>query len=112
MRQLRKLVLVLALLALPLWAAEPVRFRVTLAPELQTGTVSGRLLVFLQPGTAAKRPLAPDFLEPQKVWMEAIAVHDLEPGGPLEVAPALAFPKPFAEAPAGDYQLMAVLDTR
>ncbi|HUK86394.1 MAG TPA: alpha/beta hydrolase-fold protein [Terriglobales bacterium] len=100
------------LLSLPLWAAEPLRFRVTLAPELGTGTVSGRLLVFLQAGTAAKRPLAPDFLEPQKVWMEAIEVHDLVPGRPLEVAPTLAFPKPFAEAAPGDYQLMAVLDTR
>lgn len=111
MKQARRLILVLALLALPLWAAEPLRLRVTLAPELGTGTVSGRLLVFLQAGTSAKKPLAPDFLEPQKVWMEAIEVHDLAPGRALEVEPTLAFPKPFAEAPAGDYQLMAVLDT-
>jgi hypothetical protein len=111
MKQLRRLVLLL-LLALPLWAAEPLRFRVTLAPELGTGTVSGRLLLFLQAGTSAHKPLEPDFLEPHKVWMEAIEVHDLAPGRPLEVAPTLAFPKPFAEAAPGDYQLMAVLDTR
>ena len=113
MKQARRLWLSVALLlSLPLWAAEPLRFRVTLAPELGTSALSGRLLIFLQAGTGARKPLEPQMLEPGKVWVTAIELHDLVPGRPLEVTPTLAYPKPFAEAPAGDYQLMAVLDTR
>ncbi|HYX68542.1 MAG TPA: alpha/beta hydrolase-fold protein [Terriglobales bacterium] len=111
MKNARKLVLALALLALPLWAAEPLRFRVTLAPELAAGPVSGRLLILMQKGTTARGFLEPQLFAPYQVWITAVEVHDLAPGQPLEVAPTLAFPKPFAEAAPGDYQLMAVLDT-
>jgi putative esterase len=113
MKQARKPWLVAALLwaALPLWAAEPLRFRVTLAPELGTAPVSGRLLILMQKGTSAREFLEPQLFAPRQVWVTAIEVHDLAPGQPLEVAPTLAFPKPFAEAAPGDYQLMAVLDT-
>ena len=112
MKQLRRLVLVMALLALPLWAAEPLRFRVTVAPKLAAGPVSGRLLILMQAGTMAREPLEPQLFAPYQVWITAIEVRGLEPGRTLEVAPTLAFPKPFAEARPGDYQLMAVLDTR
>ena len=113
MKRMRRLGLVaLLLLSLPLWAAEPLRFRVTLAPELATGPVSGRLLILMQAGTYAREPLEPQLFAPSQVWITAIEVRGLEPGRPREVAPTLAFPKPFAEARPGDYQLMAVLDTQ
>ncbi len=88
----------------------PLRFQITVAPEIANQPVSGRLLLFLSQSPPEGKLLEPDSLEPNKVWVEAVEVHDLAPGKPLEVAPTLAFPKPFAQAPPGDYRLMALLD--
>jgi hypothetical protein len=104
-----RIVLVLLLAANAL-AQNAVRFQITLAPGLSEKPVSGRLIVFMTPGSKAGGVLEPNLMEPTKVWEEAVEVHDLAPGKPLEVAPTLVFPKSFAEAPAGDYQFMALLD--
>ena len=105
-------------LALPIIApgqraaiAERVRFRVSLAPGLAAPPVSGRLLLFMTKQTGPVDVIEPDFFNPESVWVAAAEVQDMEPGKIVEVdADALAFPAPFSTAPAGDYQVMALLD--
>ncbi len=98
------------LLAANAVAQTPLRFQITVAPEIADKPVSGRLLVFMSQSAPEGKLLEPDPFEPSKVWVEAVEVHDVAPGKPLEVAPTLAFPKPFAQAPPGDYRFMALLD--
>ncbi len=84
---------------------------VTLAPEVATARVSGRLLIFM----SSKRdtPLHPAWgSDPRELWIAAKEVQNLAPGDSVEVdADDLAFPEPFSNAPAGEYRLRAVLDT-
>ena len=94
-------------------AAAPLRFKVGIDPSLgQTQPVSGRLLIFM---TANQKPLetiAPDFLNPQSVYVTGMEVRNIEPGKIIEVNPDSleTFPAAFSAAPAGDYQIMALLD--
>ncbi len=92
------------------WAQAPMRFQVTLAPEVAEKPVSGRLIVFMTAGQEPGEVIEPSILEPSRVWMEAIELHDLAPGKAIEVSPTLAYPKQFAQAEAGDYRFQAVLD--
>jgi len=103
---------VFLLIAVSAPAQDLMRFQITLAPELSDKPVSGRLLVFMTQRASSEygELLEPDMLEPGKVWTEGIEVHDLAPGKTIEVTPKMAFPKSFAQAPAGDYKFMAVLD--
>ncbi|HVP43670.1 MAG TPA: alpha/beta hydrolase-fold protein [Terriglobales bacterium] len=101
---------VILLLAASAQAQQPVRFQISVAPEVADKAVSGRLLVFMTQSAADGKLLAPDLMNPSRVWVEAVEVHDLEPGTPIEVAPTLSFPKPFAQASVGDYRFMALLD--
>lgn len=92
-------------------AAERIRFRVSIAPGLEGQPVQGRLLVLMTQQTKPVEVIEQDFLDPKSVWITALEVSNLEPGKPVEVdADALSFPGPFSNAPAGDYQLMALLD--
>ena len=53
----------------------------------------------------------PSFFEFDKVWVAAREIRNLAPGETIEVnADTLAYPAPFSTAPAGDYQIMALLD--
>ncbi|HEY3025496.1 MAG TPA: alpha/beta hydrolase-fold protein [Pyrinomonadaceae bacterium] len=92
-------------------AAERIRFRVSINAALAPEPVSGRLLIFMTTKTTRLEMIEPDFLNPSSVFLTGVEVHNLEPGKPVEVDPdALAFPGPFSTAPAGDYQIMALLD--
>lgn len=92
-------------------AAERIRFKVGINPALGAEPVSGRLLIFMTAQPKALEMIEPDFLNPRSVWVTGVEVRNLEPGKPVEVDPdALSFPAPFSTAPAGDYQLMALLD--
>jgi hypothetical protein len=92
-------------------AAERIRFRVSINATLAPEPVSGRLLIFMTNQTKSMEMIEPDFLNPSSVFLTGVEVHNLEPGKPVEVDPdALAFPGPFSTAPAGDYQIMALLD--
>ncbi len=104
------LVLIVLLISTLAVAQNPVRFRITVAPQIADQPVSGRLIVFLTQEAPPDGLLGPDPFDPSKVWMEAIEVHDLVPGQAVEVTPTVAFPKPFAQAQPGDYRLMALLD--
>src|SRR2546421_11338753 len=92
-------------------AAERIRSKIDVAPALAPTPLSGRLLIFMTNQTKPLEMIEPDFLNPRSVFVTGVEVHNLLPGKVVEVDPdALSFPAPFSSAPAGDYQLMALLD--
>jgi len=101
----------IALFQINISASERIRFQIGIDNVLAPHPVSGRLLIFM---TAQSKPLEiiePDFLNPRRVWLAGVEVHNLTAGQTVEIDPdALAFPAPFSTAPAGDYQIMALLD--
>src|SRR5256714_5641588 len=92
-------------------AAGRIRFKVGINAALASAPVSGRLLIFMTNQAKPLEMIEPDFLNPRSVYLTGLEIRNLEPGKPIEVDPdALSFPAPFSTAPAGDYQLMALLD--
>src|SRR5579871_4844396 len=84
-------------------------FRVTLSPQL-SGPVSGRLLLFLQPGTGAKS-IDENPFRPTAVYVAAKEVSGLKPGDSVDIdTDNLAYPGRFSSLQPGDYELQAVLD--
>src|SRR5215469_13110411 len=83
-------------------------FRVTLGSGFHEPQ-SGRLLIFLRKGSGEKE-LGPGFV-PGETWIAAREVESLSPGSSVDVdADDIVYPKPFSQAPAGDYQVQALLD--
>jgi hypothetical protein len=83
-------------------------FRVTLDPSMQP--TSGRLLIFLEPGSGAKSVEANEF-HPSATSVAAKEISDLKPGSSIDIdVDNLAFPAPFSALKAGTYQAQAVLD--
>jgi len=93
-------------------SGEPIHFRVKLAPELGSGAQSGRLLILLSSSTKSEKELRPAMgPDAHSVWITAREIETIEPGGSVEVhSDEISYPTPLAQAPAGDYQAMAVLD--
>ena len=91
---------------------EPIHFRVKLASELASVPQSGRLLIFLSSSSKPAEELHPAFgADAHSVWITAREVTGLQPGSSVEVyGNEISYPAPLAQAPAGDYQAMAVLD--
>jgi len=90
-------------------ATKHVFFRVTAAPSLNA-PVSGRLLIFLKPGSGDKAVTISEF-RPTETWVCAREIHDLAPGASVDVdADEIAYPKHFSELSAGNYEAQAVLD--
>ena len=86
-----------------------VHFRVEVSKSVGA-PVSGRLLIFVKQGSGDKEVDAQEF-HPEATWVTAREVQGLAPGTSVEVdADEAAFPKPFSEMPAGDYEAQAVLD--
>jgi len=82
---------------------------VALPPDLHS-PVSGRLLVFIGPGTGATAVDTSPF-SPTRVYVAAKDVQTWLPGTIVDVdADDLVFPSPLSAAKPGDYQLQAVLD--
>ncbi len=72
--------------------------------------VSGRVLLFVKQGKGDKEVDTDEF-HPTATWVTAREVHDLAPGGFVEVdGTDSAFPRSFATMPAGEYEAQAVLD--
>lgn len=93
-------------------ATERIRFAVEIDATLSQQPVSGRLLIFMSNQKTPLEVIEPDFLNPRDVWIAGVEVRNLSPAQTIDVDPdALAFPGPFSTAPAGDYQVMALLDT-
>lgn len=88
-------------------------FRVALDPALGAAPVSGRLIVFMTNDPQPQEILHPGIAAgPNPMWIAAREVTDLRPGKALDLDPdETAYPQPLSEAPAGDYQIMALLDT-
>lgn len=84
-------------------------FRVTLDSGMQHPE-SGRLLIFLEPGSGAKQVEANEF-HPSATSIAAKELHDLKPGASIDIdVDSLAFPAPFSSLKPGTYQAQAVLD--
>ncbi len=83
-------------------------FRITLDPSMQPA--SGRLLIFLQPGTGATHVGANEF-RPSATSVAAKEISALAPGASVYVdVDDLAFPAPFSSLQPGTYQANAILD--
>ncbi|MGH9586967.1 MAG: enterochelin esterase, partial [Acidobacteriaceae bacterium] len=84
-------------------------FRVTAGPEV-TAPVSGRLLIFIKTGEGAKSLDVGEF-RPAAVFVGAKEIERLAPGESVDVdTDDIAYPGPFSDLKAGDYQAQAVLD--
>src|SRR5215469_211702 len=88
-------------------------FRVSLDPALRTAPVSGRLIIFMTSDPQPQEILHPGIAAgPNPMWIAAREVSDLTADAPVDLDPdEIAYPRPLSEAPAGDYQIMALLDT-
>lgn len=86
-------------------------FRVTLGAQ-QTQPVSGRLLIFLKPGTKLADLSANEF-HPSSIYVAAKDVSYWKPGQSVDIdTDNIAYPSGFSKAAAGDYIAQAVLDTQ
>jgi S-formylglutathione hydrolase FrmB len=112
---IKLIALVLFLLCVPSFvlAADGARFKIKLDPAVATDSapVSGRLLIFMTREAKPLDMIGPDFTDPGAVWISGTEITNLEAGKSIEIdADMLAFPAAFAKAPAGTYQIMALLD--
>src|ERR1019366_4149545 len=97
--------------AQPASATQPahVFFRVQAASSIGA-PVSGRLLIFLKPGSGDKEVSTSEF-HLADTWVAAQEIHDLAPGATVEFdADQLAFPQPFSALTAGTFEAQAVVD--
>ena len=113
-RSVGLLLLIAAFVVVPARVAaekQKLRFTVTLSPTLSSEPVSGRLIVFMTKSSEPLKVIEPSLFELEKVWVAAKEVHNLTPGKAIELNPDdIASPAPLSTAPAGDYQLMTLLD--
>ena len=90
------------------------RFRVNIDSSLVSADkpVSGRLLIFMKKDDGKPSDgFGADFADPNAVWISGTEVADLNPAKPLIIdADLLSFPSAFSTAPAGQYQIFALLD--
>jgi S-formylglutathione hydrolase FrmB len=112
---IRAIALGLFLLCVPSFvlAADGVRFKLKLDPAVATDSapISGRLLIFMTRETKPLDMIEPGFTDPGAVWISGTEITNLESGKSIEIdADTLAFPSAFSKAPAGTYQIMALLD--
>ncbi|MGC2236753.1 MAG: alpha/beta hydrolase-fold protein [Pyrinomonadaceae bacterium] len=91
--------------------AQAIRFKVNADAALAQKPLSGRLLIFMTGNPKPLEGIEPDFMNPEAVYITGMEVSNLSAGKTIEVNPdLLAFPRKFSEAPAGEYQIMALLD--
>src|SRR5437868_4253737 len=91
-------------------AAGRLIFRVTLAPSVARGAVSGRLLVLMVEAQRDLQQINVGFV-PGSTWITGMEIESFSPGSTIEIDPdRLAFPHPFSQAKHGTYQFMGLLD--
>jgi S-formylglutathione hydrolase FrmB len=89
---------------------KPIRFRITLDPEITSKDVSGRLLVFMAESKNATPPSF-EFVR-NNGWVAAMEVDHFVPGQAFEFNPDLkSYPHPFSSAGVATYQFAALLDS-
>jgi enterochelin esterase-like enzyme len=92
-------------------AAGTVHFKINLDPAVGKAPLGGRLLIFMTNNPKPLETITPDFMNPNAVYISGTEITNLEAGKPVEIdADELAFPAKFSAAPAGEYQIMALLD--
>ncbi len=93
-------------------SAQTVHFKIKVDPAIGKELLSGRLLIFMTKNPQPLEMIEPDFTNPDAVYISGTEITNLKAGKPVEInADKLAFPQKFSNAPAGEYQLMALLDT-
>ena len=105
-------VLAVAILFISAAAAAPVRFQVKIDPAVAgDAPLSGRLLVFMTKSDKPLEAIEADFTDPNAVWITGMEVRNLSANSTVTVdADAVSFPAGFSKAPAGEYQIFALLD--
>ncbi len=105
------LLLLLVASALHTFAAEPIRFKVSVEATASE-PLSGRLLIFMRKDDGKPADtFEPDFTDPNAVFISGTEITNLTAGKSIEInADTLAFPSAFSNAPAGNYQVYALLD--
>ncbi|MEP7074474.1 MAG: alpha/beta hydrolase-fold protein [Acidobacteriota bacterium] len=109
----RSVLLIGLLAACSITALSTVHVRVSLDPSVPVGnaSVSGRVLIFMTKSDKPQEMLEPNFMDPNAVWISGTEVANLSSTKTIDIdADALSFPGPFSTAPAGEYQIMALLD--
>ncbi|MGD9630044.1 MAG: alpha/beta hydrolase [Pyrinomonadaceae bacterium] len=95
-------------------SAAPVRLRINVAEKIDgiAGPLSGRLLIFMRKDDGKPTDgFGPNDSDPNAVWISGSEVANLGPGIPFDIDPdILSYPSAFASAPAGNYQIFALLD--
>jgi hypothetical protein len=87
------------------------RFSIELSPSVSSTPVSGRLLIFMTRSSEPLQVVQPSLMELNKVWVTGKEIRNLQTEKPVELdGDLLSYPAPFSTAPAGDYQVMALLD--
>lgn len=108
------LALLVAIFAAFAVQAAPARIKINLLDKIEgvAAPVSGRLLVFMRRDDGKPTDGFGVALEdPEAVWVSGTEISDLMPGRPIEIDPdILSFPSTFSSAPAGQYQIFALLD--
>ncbi|MEP6902670.1 MAG: alpha/beta hydrolase-fold protein [Actinomycetota bacterium] len=93
-------------------SAQTVHFKITLNSSVSKEPLSGRLLIFMTNNPKPLEEIEPDFMNPNAVYISGTEIMNLEAGKSIEInADELAFPAKFSDAPKGEYQVMALLDT-
>ena len=93
--------------------AETVHFKVKVDSSLvrQNEPLSGRLLIFMTNNPKPLDSIEMDSMNPDAVYVTGMEVSDLDANKTVDVnADLTAFPQKFSAAPAGEYQIMALLD--
>ena len=115
LRHLKRFALLVSLFSISLLAqtAGPLRFEISVDPALSPSGISGRLIIFMTNSPQALEILGRHFGEPDgaKTWAAAREIPHISAGETVEVDPdEIAYPEGLSKAPAGDYQVMALLD--
>jgi hypothetical protein len=102
--------LLLFLFLATLAAAGPLRFRITLDPELSKQPLSGRMFVLMSNKKEKVERITTSFV-PGESWISAMEIDAIGPGQSVLFNPdSKAYPKPFSRAAQGSYQFMALFD--
>jgi len=99
----------LAVFSQSLLAQATAAFHVTLAPQLTTPPVTGRLLVFVTSNAQQQPMMGPNWFRPEP--FAAVEVTEMKPGQTLILDDqAECFPVAISQWPKGQYRVQAILD--
>src|SRR5262245_38768292 len=111
LKNLKLVLLFVFISALSHAVAAQARFKINVDAQFAKEPVSGRLLIFMTSNPKPLEMIEPDFTNPTAVFISGTEITNLKAGNQIEIdADELSFPQKFSNAPAGEYQVMALLD--